>query len=455
MASTPAPAPEFIMGAPPVTLPQSSPFDQFLNIVSQVSDHIHEPNHQLRWPEWMVLTRLREAFAIFYVHLASIAATLELYQWKNALIEVTQTIDHYVTVTLNEGIIHLDCPVILEIAEMIHDALSAYCQQMSRFTGKITGIELQLGWTIANKWSRAMTPDGYSAHCGYANCAFLNLIHMCNRCIAHMRATDIADGIPSIFARAVAVTLFRCRDHRPVDGLVEWFACLALPASIIESLVSGQVTNIPTPLGQLNPQFSVDASLRKLCHWYRQNRFSRSQCAELVKVLIFRPTRLMMDTRLKNPEGIGGFQKYHNCSFLSCSWCLTIDSTQNQIGGDYTYCLDGIVRQHCIVLELATLNVEGLASLMHNSSYEHWYPTEAVHRHCTFPVSCMQIEGVPELMLLSENCDEIPADDIAASAGLGPGLTDSGSSSSSLTSQEYSVMVATAAAIAQKKRKGQ
>ncbi|CAE7678824.1 unnamed protein product [Symbiodinium sp. CCMP2592] len=452
MASTPAPAPEFIMGAPPVTLPQSSPLDQFPNIVSQVSDHIHEPNHQLRWPEWMVLTRLREAFAIFYVHLASIAATLELHQWKNALIEVTQTIDHYVTVTLNEGIIHLDCR-------------------------KITGIELQLGWTIANKWSRTMTPDGYSVHCGYENCAFLNLIHMCNRCIAHMRATDIADGIPvfslnlafllldkttecyralkSIFTRAIAVTLFRCRDHRPVDGLVERFACLALPASIIESLVSGQVTNIPTPLGQLNPQISVDASLRKLCHWYRQNRFSRSQCAELVKVLIFRPTRLMMDTRLKNPEGIGGFQKYHNCSFLSCSWCLTIDSTQNQIGEDYAYCLGGIVRQHCIVLELATLNVEGLASLMHNSSYEHWYPTEAVHRHCTFPVSSMQIEGVPELMLLSENCDEIPADDIAASAGLGPGLTDFGSSSSSLTSQEYSVMVATAAAIAQKKRKGQ
>ncbi|CAE7601934.1 unnamed protein product [Symbiodinium sp. CCMP2592] len=419
MAANPAPAlaPEFIMGAPPVTLPQSSPLDQFLNIVSQVSDHIRPTKHQLRWPEWMVLTRLREALAIFYVHLASIASTLELHQWKNALIESTQVIDHYVTLTLNEGIIHLDCPVILEIAEMIHDALSAYCRQLSRFTGRITGIEVQLGWTIANKWSRTSTPDGYSVHCGYANCAFLNLLHICNRCIAHMRATDIADGIPvfslnlsfllldktvecycalkSIFTRAIAVTTFNCRQYGPVDGLVDWFACLALPASIIESLVSGRVTEIPTPLGQLNPQFSVDAALRKLCHWYRQSRFSRSQCAEMVKVLIFRPTRLMMDTRLKNPEGVGGFLKYHNCSFLSCSWCLTIDSTQNQIGGEYTYCLDGIVRQHCIVLALATVNVEGLASLMRNSSYEHWYPTEAVHRHCTFPVSSVQIEVFP------------------------------------------------------------
>ncbi|CAE7578414.1 unnamed protein product [Symbiodinium sp. CCMP2592] len=423
MASNSAPAlgPEYVMGPPVVTLPQSSPLDQFQHIVSQVSDHCHPPNHQLRWPAQMVLTRLREAIAIFHVHLACIASTLELHQWKTTLIECTQVIDHYVTVTLNEGIIHLDCPVIPEIAEMVHDALTAYSRQLMRFTGRITGIEVQLGWTIGNKFSRTLTPDGYPVHCGYANCAYLNLLHVCNRCIATMRATDIADGIP-IFSLNLAFLL--------LDKTVECYCALksiftraiavtTLPASIIESLSSGRSTEIPTPLGQLNAQFSVDAALRKLCHWYRQNRFTNIQNLELVKLLICRPTKLMMDTRLKKPEGVGGFLKYHNCSFLSNSWCLTIDSEQNQIGGPYTYCLDGLVRQHCIVLELTTMNVEALASLLHNSSYEHWFPTEAVHRHCTLPLTHMQIEGTPELFLLSESCEEVAADDIATSAGIG------------------------------------
>ncbi|CAE7307840.1 unnamed protein product [Symbiodinium sp. CCMP2592] len=468
--------PEYVMGPPVVTLPTESPLEQFQCIVSSIGEHAHPPHHQLRWNSEMVLARMREAIAIFYAHLACIASSLELHQWKTTLIETTQIIDNYVTVTLGEdgGFIHLDCPIIMEIAEMVHDALAAYSRQYVRFNNKIGGIEVQLGWTIGNKYSRTLTPDGFQVHCGFANCIFLNLLWVCNRCIGTMRETDIVNNIPifspnlaflivdktvecynalrSIFTRSIAVTSYNCRHYAPVEGLMDWFCCIALPASLIESLNAGLTTVIPTPLGQLNAQLSVDAALRKLCHWFRQSRFNEAQQRELVKFLIFRPLKRVTDTRLKTPDGVGGFALYHNCSFLSSSWCLTIDSQQQQIG-THTYILDGLVRQHTIVLELPTLTVESLASMIHNSSYANWFPTETVHRHCTLPLTHLEIEGTPELYLLSESCAEIAADDIANSASAG---IDSSTDSvpSSLTREEYNVMLSTAAAIA-KKRKGQ
>ncbi|CAE7237018.1 unnamed protein product [Symbiodinium sp. CCMP2592] len=452
-----------------------SALDQFQHIVGSIGEHAHPPFHQVRWNSEKVLARMREAIAIFHVHLACIASLLELHQWKVALVEATQIVDNYVTVTLNEGFIHLDCPIILEIAEILHDALTACSRQYVRFNGRIGGIEVQLGWTIGNKYSRTLTPDGFPVHCGYANCIFLNLLYVCNRCIGTMNAQDIEDGIPifspnlafliveksvecyyalkSTFTRSIAVTSYNCRQYAPVDGLTDWFACIALPASIIESLNSGLTTLIPTPLGQLNAQLSVGAALRKLCHWYRQNRFTDAQNRELVKIIVFRPLKRMTDTRLKAPDGVGGFALYHNCSFLSSSWCLTIDSTHDAIANTYSYILPGLVRQHSIVLELPTLNVEGLASLVHNSSYANWFPTETVHRHCTLPLTHLEIEGTPELYLLAENCDEIAADEIASNANASIG-SSTDPLPSALTKEEYNIMLSTAAAIA-KKRKGQ
>ncbi|CAE7243563.1 unnamed protein product [Symbiodinium sp. CCMP2592] len=359
----------------------------------------------------------------------------------------------------------------LQIADLIQSGLTTYCQQVSRFSGKVVPSELQLGWLVNNRWARVMVPDGYSSHCGFANVIILTLIHVCNSCVARMtigsddeiptftldlsflildRVMECHWALKQIFATSVAITLYRARQYKQVDELVDWFVCLALPSSSVEQLASGQTATIPTPLGQLNPQFTIEASLRKLAHWYRQSRFSRGQIDELVKILVFRRTREMADTRLKTETGIGGFKKFHNCSFLGCSWCMTIDSSY-ATGGEYKYCLPAVCRQHCVILELTSLTVEKACALIHNSSYSNWMPTEALHRHCSFPLSSMQIEGIPELSLLTENCEEVPADDIAAEADL---LGDSSSSAGSLTQQEYSVMLATAATIA-KKRKGQ
>ena len=89
---------------------------------------------------------------------------------------------------------------------------------------------------------------------------------------------------------------------------------------------------------------------------------------------------------------------------------------------------------------------------MHNHAYANWAPTEALHRHCCFPLSSMQIEGVPSLSLLTDDCEEIPADDIVDDCELPSGSTAIQNESSSLTQQEYSVMIAAAAAIAKKRK---
>ncbi|CAE7257179.1 unnamed protein product [Symbiodinium sp. CCMP2592] len=462
---------DYAIGQPPLASPQVSPLDQFRQIAASINEHTHSPNHPDAWTAKLILARIREAIAVFSAHLAFILSSLELRQWKASLIECTQVIDHFVTETLQDGIAHLDCPAVMEIAELLHDALIAYARQDHRFTGRMASLELQLGWTIGNKFAKTLIPDGYSVHCGFANCIWLNLVSICNHCIAAMTPTEIAGGIPAfslnlsfllvdktvecyyalkaLFTRAIAVTTFNCRVYNSVNGLADWFVCIALPASIADSLMNGTSTNIPTPLGQLNAQFSADAALRKLSHWYRQNKFTAAQNRELVKLIVFRPLLTMIDTRLKCPEGTGGFLRYHNCSFVCNSWCLTIDSQHDPIEDKYWYTLDGLVRQCGIVLELPTMTVESLSALIHNSCYEHWYSSESVHRHCTLPLTHLQIEGSPQMYLLTADCDEVAAEEIASSGA----VSSTPSLSSSMTSQEYDIVVTAAAAIA-KKRKG-
>ena len=463
--------PEYSIGTIPVALSQDSPLDRFTSVLSAIGNHAHPPLHCSRWTEKEILVRLKGAFAIFYSHIAVIASTLELHQWRAALIELMQQIDHYCDITLQVGIQHLDCITMLEIADRTQAAFTAYCQQAAKWHSKIIQCDMQMGWLVHNRFVRVLTPDGYSAHCGFANLAFLALVSIANRCIDQM--TDIADGViptfsfdmgfivldktfsnyealRSILSKLTQVSLFRARTYAAVDGIVDWYVALALPGSVIDQLIAGQLTTIPTTLGQLNPQFTIEASLRKLAHWHRQSRFSLDQLSEVVKVLLFRPTKDMMSTALKCDTGIGGFRHYHNCSFIGHSWCMTIDS--QKIEGTYKYQLPDLCRNHCIVLELPTLTVNKACALMHNHAYANWAPTEALHRHCCFPLSSMQIEGVRSLSLLTDDCEEIPADDIVDDCELPSGSTAIQNESSSLTQQEYSVMIAAAAAIAKKRK---
>ncbi|CAE7301685.1 unnamed protein product [Symbiodinium sp. CCMP2592] len=435
-SATIARAYDYAIGQPPLASPQVSPLEQFRRIVANVNEHCHSPNHPEAWTAQVILARMREAIAVFYAHLASILSLLELRQWKASLIECTQVIDHYVTETLLDGIAHLNCSAVMEMAELLHDALIAYSRQDTRSTGRIASLELQLGWTIGNNFAKTLIPDGYSVHCGYANCIWLNLVSVCNHCIATMAPTEIAGGIPAfslnlsfllvdktfecycalkaLFTRAITVTVFNCRVYNPVDGLADWFVCIALPASIADSLMNDRPTEITTPLGQLNAHFNADAALRRLRYWFRQGKFTAIQNRELVKLIVFRPSLAMIDTRLKCSEGTGGFLRYHNCSFMCNSWSLAIDSQHDPIAGKYSYALDGLVRQYSIVLTLPTMTVESLSALIQTA-----------------------------------NCDEVTDEDIA----LGGTASSTPLLLSSMTTQEYDIVVTAAAAISKKRKR--
>ena len=59
-------------------------------------------------------------------------------------------------------------------------------------------------------------------------------------------------------------------------------------------------------------------------------------------------------------------------------------------------------------MDIATgLSVKTMTDIIHNASYAHWLPSEGVHRHYSFPLSMVQLEGVPPLALLDDNLQEI------------------------------------------------
>ena len=46
-------------------------------------------------------------------------------------------------------------------------------------------------------------------------------------------------------------------------------------------------------------------------------------------------------------------------------------------------------------MDIATgLSVKTMTDIIHNASYAHWLPSEGVHRHYSFPLSMVQLEGV-------------------------------------------------------------
>ncbi|CAE7454693.1 unnamed protein product [Symbiodinium sp. CCMP2456] len=352
----------FSVGAPTIVA-NVPPVAQFQEIVGQIGARSHEPGHQLRWSENTVYPRLAETLSFFYVHLSMIGSVLELNQWKVAMNELIQTLDHYIEFTLSPegGFVHMNCGKMLLIVDATQTELTALCKQMAKWNHRISAIEVPLGWRYAT-----------------------------------------------------------------IDTLTDWYVCIALPSSLVESLASSQTTLIPTPLGQLNALYTVEGALRKMAHWYRQQRFSDVQHGEIVKLLCFRPRRTMITCELKQLNGYGGFRRYNNCSFIGSSWCLTIDSDYENDSG-CRYCLPGDCRETAIILELTGLTVEKTSGLIHNSAYANWMPTEGVHRHCSYPLSAMQLEGVPQLSLLDDDCLEMPATDIGQSSeGIGsPGASGS------------------------------
>ena len=233
---------------------------------------------------------------------------------------------HHVFVTVDEGLIHLDCGIAYEIADMIQTGLTAVCKIQARIAGELPTIECALGWVQYNRYCRVRTPEGLIGHNGPAALGFLRLLSAARNAIRGLMPDQALDaihpstvpgfridmswlvidresecylGLRSIFSSLVAITAFMPLVEPELNDIMSYHMAIALPASIIDGLMSGSATAIPTPLGQLNPCYGIDACLRKLSRWYFQDCFSATQYKEYVKIVIYKPLHSHQTTQLK------------------------------------------------------------------------------------------------------------------------------------------------------------
>ena len=381
------------------------------------------------------------------------------------MLELTLIVSKHVSQTIDEGLVHLDCRVVYQIADIVQEALTFICKVQARLSGELPTIECALGWVQFNRYCRVRHPKGLSGHHGPAALSFLRLLSVARNSVKQLfppnhpleevrpidipafridlswliidRESDCYSGLRAIFNSLVAITTFVPLFEPELDTIVPFYVAIALPASIIDGLLNGPAPSIPTPLGQLNPCYSIDSCLRKLSRWYHQDCFfsctgqGASEDCRLQTIVY---------TSNKRNDGYGGYANFHNCAFIGFSWCGIANSDSSPDGG-HSWRLPAPCRNTAIVLSLP-LNVEELASLTHGSSYRGYHPIEAYNRHCNFPIALQDLQGLPPLTLHSDNGKEIPLNEERKIA----------KSSQQLSQNEQDILIAAASVIAKKRK---
>ena len=118
-----------------------------------------------------------------------------------------------------------------------------------------------------------------------------------------------------------AVMIKRANIASAIDLAHSVYWCVALPASLIEHALE-HATLDHLPLHQLNLFSTIDGALRKLAHWVRQDCFTPEQLEERIHILCVRLTRYALTPKLKSEDGYGGLRNFHNCSYVTQSYCL-------------------------------------------------------------------------------------------------------------------------------------
>ena len=138
---------------------------------------------------------------------------------------------------------------------------------------------------------------------------------------------------------------------------------------------------------------------------------------DTLSVVYWRPELPRTGSSMKTRSGTGGQQNWHNCSYISASYCGIITG-QN-----------GVVRLSAEELESAfalrlQLSVRQAIGGVLQDAFQTGRSSIGVHRHLRYPLSFCDIAGVPALSLLNSHgieartysdhlCDwteELPAD---------------------------------------------
>ena len=365
--------------------------------------------------------------------------------------DIMFVIDNYVYHGLG-NIAALDTAHILEISLLLAQMFIGVCRQLTRLTHVLPTIEsVPLGWLCANRYCRVLCPDGLQGACGLSAHGFLRLLDIGRSAIRlNVNAGELPlpvrldlssliydSGLElrQVFTTGVSIVAFNPTDPVENEALAEMYCCIALPASIADSLANGFPTAIPFPLGQLNICLNIESALRKMSRWHRQGCLGNLHCREDTTILVFRPLRNHLATELRRPNGRGGYVNFHNCAFIGSSWCLTIDSSD-----DLTWTLPRPCQSTAIVLRLERLSVRAMTNIVRIASFAHWLPGESIHRHCAFPLSMNQVDGLPELALLNDDLQEIDHQSIEEHV------------SDTLNDEEYRILIGAASAIERKRK---
>ncbi|CAE7836722.1 unnamed protein product [Symbiodinium necroappetens] len=382
----------------------------FDRVLQEIHSHSYAVNHHLRMNESTVLLKVTVIVSWFWQSIHGVESHLELAPWKSAFGDLFNTIDGHVA-SSKDYLESLNIDTIAAASEIAMNAFTELCRQIARVTHDLPEINTACGWLITNRYVRIMTPEFAHPHCGPAEHAILCLIKFARSAIraavrdgqdplsafpCHIdlswllfdKASESCAALRALFRRRVILKTFGPFDHIRHETLTSSYLYIALPLSLAEGLSSGLGARIPFPLGQLNAMYSIKSAIRKLAHWYRQNCLTPEQIEEEAAFICFRPIIAMTSTDLKHPSGRGGFQRYHNCSYIGFSWCFSIDSDPS-----LNYGLPEWSRRTSIVFVAKGISVKKIVNIVHAASYVYHSPSE----------------GIPPLALLDNDCFEISA----------------------------------------------
>ena len=111
---------------------------------------------------------------------------LELSQWRANMLELATVVSKHVFQTIDEGLVHPDCRVTYQIADMVQDALTSICKTQARLSGELPTIECALGWVQFNRYCRVRCPEGLTGHHGPAALGFLRLLSVARNSIKQL-----------------------------------------------------------------------------------------------------------------------------------------------------------------------------------------------------------------------------------------------------------------------------
>ena len=183
--------------------PQRTHIERFADGASEIHAHCFEPNHPLRWGTATIHASVIGLMGLFWSVIGNVQSDLELSQWRGNLLELASVLTHHVFTSVEGGLIHLDCGVAYEIADVIQTGLTAVCKIQARIAGEIPTIECALGWVQHNRYCRVRTPEGLIGHNGPAALGFLHLVNVARNAIRGLMPNRPNQALDAIQPSAV------------------------------------------------------------------------------------------------------------------------------------------------------------------------------------------------------------------------------------------------------------